>query len=348
MLKELLDMRRRTFFLILSPLIAIIIILSLLVGLLQSAGLLTLNFAASLSEFGLSPTVTSQAQKFTEFLSWLNLPFRILFIPVIFFLALIFHHHNWRIAGWLLDSPLTNVVRRPRSLIADEKTNESEELSAEEVTRHRRTLQHLVANLISLLAFSLAILLTLMQFITSAGLALVATVASTALGFGARDYINDLIMGITAIFEDNFDVGEKMEVLRLTRNLEGVVKKVNVRTATMVTPGGVPITVPHGEMRVFRNFSRGIYSSTSVAFHVPSNSLIQALDALEQLSAESMALFPDLIEPLQIISRSGVVGAQTELLVLGKAVYGRGVDLRLRLFAVIEERLQRQDDLPPI
>ena len=333
-------MKNRTILLILSPFILSLVFLILTVGFLQSLGFTSLNLAPSLLEVGTSPELVRQVQRITGILTWFSLPMRILFLPVVFITALILHHLNWRIAGWLLDSPLTNAVRSPTAVLRTEKTQKKPLPENVYRPQHRKTLQHLIASLISLLAFGTAVLLTMLQFINSAGLALIAAVASTALGFGARDYINDLFMGISDIFEDNFEVGEKVEVLRQAGNLQGDIEKVNVRTTLIQTPDGIPITVPHGEMRVLRNFSRGAYSSTSVSFKVPSRALDQALAELETLSAESMAIFPELVEPLKIISRSGIVGAHTELLIIGKAFWGQGADLRLELLTAIESRLE--------
>ncbi len=333
-------MRGRTILLILSPILLIIILIILMIGILQSAGMMTLNFAASLVEIGVPLPVARFAQDVTAILNWLNFPLRLLFIPVIFIIAFTFHRFNHRLARWLLESPFMHAVRRPNLVLEDGSLSERIKDLDQDGARHRQTLEHLIASAISLIAFSLAAFLSLLQFINPAGLALIATVASTALGFGARDYINDLIMGVTDIFEDDFDVGEKIEVLRLLQHLEGVVSKVNVRTATVLTPDGIPIIIPHGSMRVIRNFSRGNYSSTSITFPVKTADFSETLKRLEELSAESMTLFPELIEPLKIISKSGIVGAETELNILGKANYGEGADLRLQLLTEIEKRIQ--------
>jgi small-conductance mechanosensitive channel len=338
-------MKRRTILLILTPFIIVLVILTLIIGLLQTLGLFSLNIVSSLREIGSAPEIIRQAHWISTTLTVLNLPIRILFVPAIFLVALIFHRLNWRIAGWLLDSSITDAVRRPTAVLGTSHDPTEPIPAGRYRPQHRQTLQHLVASLISLIAFGTAVLLTMLQFINSAGIAVIATVASTALGFGARDYINDLIMGIGDVFEDNFNVGEKVEVLRTSGHLQGTVKKVNVRTALLQTPDGIPVVIPHGEMRVIRNYSRGDYSTTSVSFQVPSHKLEQTIVILDKVTAESMTLFPDLVEPLQLVSRSGDIGAHTELLLTGKARHGRGAALRLALLSTMEDRLE---NLPTI
>ncbi|MDX1414705.1 MAG: mechanosensitive ion channel [Candidatus Promineifilaceae bacterium] len=333
-------MRKRTLLLLLAPFVIVFILLILFIGLLQTIGISSFTLVTSLTEIGTEPRIVSQTQLISDTLARFSLPIRILLIPILFLIALVFHRLNWRIAGWLLDSAITNAVRSPASIMNGDSEQDKVAKKSAYTPQHRQTLQYLVASVISLLAFGTAILLTMLQFINTAGMAVIATVASTALGFGTRDYINDLIMGISAIFEDNFDVGEKIEVIRVLNPLQGNVKKVNIRTALLQTPEGIPITIPHGEIRVFHNFSRGIHSGTTVTFQVPSHNLAQSLEVLHTLVDESPALFPELVEPLKLISRSGVVGAQTELTIIGKAHYGQGVDLRLDLLSTIESRLE--------
>jgi len=333
-------MKRRTILLILTPFIIVLVILPLIAGLLQTVGLTSSNIGSSLSEIGTTPEIIHYANWISATLALLSLPIRILFIPAVFLVALILHRLNWRIAGWLLDSSITNAVRSPTAVWDGGTSQDQPKAGSGYMPQHRQTLQHLVASLITLLAFGTAVLLSMLQFITAAGMAVIATVAATALGFGARDYINDLIMGIGDIFEDNFNVGEKVEVLRANGHLQGIVQKVNVRTTLLQTPDGIPIVIPHGEIRVLRNYSRGVYSTTSVSFQVPSHKLEQTIAVLDAMAAESMILFPDLVEPLQLLSQTGQVGAHTELMLTGKARHGRGAALRLALLSTMEERLE--------
>jgi hypothetical protein len=67
--------------------------------------------------------------------------------------------------------------------------------------------------------------------------------------------------------------------------------------------------------------------------------LHQALLILGELGGEAVALLPNLLEPWQVISESGVIGQQTELTLLAKARFGQAAEMRPRLLALVQERL---------
>jgi hypothetical protein len=75
--------------------------------------------------------------------------------------------------------------------------------------------------------------------------------------------------GISFIFEDTFDVGEKVEIL----NVEGVIEAVNLRTSTLRAPTGELYIVPNGEIRLIRNFSRGRFSITKITLKLAGEDL---------------------------------------------------------------------------
>jgi hypothetical protein len=50
-------------------------------------------------------------------------------------------------------------------------------------------------------------------------------------------------------------------------------------------------------------------------------------------------LLPNLIEPWQIISKSGTVGQNTELTLIAHARFGKGTEMRPRLLNLVNERL---------
>ena len=86
------------------------------------------------------------------------------------------------------------------------------------------TLEGIIASSITLLAFTLATLATIGQFVAVDTLVWMVGLFSAAFGLGARPMISNLLAGIGFIFEDVYGVGEKVELIgRLileTRQLE--------------------------------------------------------------------------------------------------------------------------------
>ena len=200
----------------------------------------------------------------------------------------------------------------------------------------QNTLHSLIASFITFIAFTVAFLFTLNLFVGVDTLVWMVGLFSAAFGLGARPLISDFLTGIGFLFEDTFDVGEKVEML----SVEGVVEKVNLRTTHIRAPTGELYVMPNGEIRVVRNFSRGRFSTIKVTFKLPGTELAQALTVLEELAEEAVLLLPNLLEPWQVISESGTLGQQTELTIIAKARFGMAAEMQPRLLALVQERLQ--------
>lgn len=204
------------------------------------------------------------------------------------------------------------------------------------------TLRSLTANSISVIAFAGATLLTVGQFVSLNTLVWVVGLFSAAFGLGARPIISDFLTGVSFLFEDTFAEGEKVEVVGII-SIEGVIEKVSLRATWLRSRTGELYVVPNGEIRVLRNFSRGLFSTADVKMKIAASDLDRALPVLEQLGAEAVILLPNLLEPWQVISESGVIGQQTELTLLAKARFGKAAEMRPRLLALVRQRLSDLD-----
>lgn len=202
-----------------------------------------------------------------------------------------------------------------------------------------RTLRALLSSAISILGFIVATLATLTLFFSADTLLWVVGLFSAAFGLGARPFISDYLTGITFIFEDTFDVGDKIEIPIYPQRVEGIVEAVTLRVTRIRGMEGELFTMPNGDIRLVRNFSRGEYSPTSVTLKIDAHELGKTLQKLEGFAENAMTLLPNLIEPWKVISKSGELGEQTELTILAKAKFGKGAELRTRLLALLQEQL---------
>jgi small conductance mechanosensitive channel len=158
-------------------------------------------------------------------------------------------------------------------------------------------------------------------------------------GLGARPIISDFLTGVSFIFEDTFDVGEKVEILEV----EGVIEAVNLRTSTLRAPTGELYIVPNGEIRLIRNFSRGRFSTVKVTLKLAAEDLSHAIPILEELANDAVIQLPNLLEPWQVLSESGIIGQNTELTLVAKARFGHGAEMRPRLLALVQEKLSEEN-----
>ena len=209
--------------------------------------------------------------------------------------------------------------------------------------RHERwqTLQGLIAGTITFIAFTAATFASLSLFVHIDTLVWVVGLFSAAFGLGMRPIVSDLLTGLSFIFEQTFEVGEKIEVAGLPGgSAEGVVEAVNLRTSFVRAPTGELLIIPNGEIRVVRNFSRGLFSPANVKLKIDTEDIREALMVLEGLAAEALIRLPNLLEPWQVLSESGEMGRHTQLTVVAKARFGKAAEMRPRLLALIQEHIE--------
>ena len=124
-------------------------------------------------------------------------------------------------------------------------------------TRRRQRLDALSALLDSILGAvvwiaALFIILNVTFGISLAPLLAGAGIVGLALGFGAQDLVKDFISGLFMLAEDQFGVGDVIDVGEAT----GVVERVSLRTTRLRDVTGTVWHVPNGEIRRVGNMSQ--------------------------------------------------------------------------------------------
>jgi moderate conductance mechanosensitive channel len=110
----------------------------------------------------------------------------------------------------------------------------------------------------------------------------VAAVASLALGFGAQTLVKDLINGFFIIFEDQFVIGDMIQVNQET----GRVEHITLRRTVLRNLSGAMVTIPNSLIGQVANLSRD-WSQVFVDITVPSDQAVDAaLTLLEKIAGE--------------------------------------------------------------
>lgn len=321
-------MKRRLLAVLLIPPLVLVGLTALAIGTLRAANINDLSVVESI--IGTSPLAQAVVGNF----HLIRLPLQIIFVVLMFVLAWLLSRISNRLAGWLL---IAAGYEADRAVV---DRGDGEPLTPRLVERRRQTVQQLIAGFITGSGFVLAFLLSVGQFFSLSNLAIVATVAANAFGFAARDFVGDLLNGVSNIFENRFNVGDNISIFRVGDKIEGVVERVTVRTLSIRTRYGELINVPQGEVRILLNYTRGSYSGVDVICKVAAADLPAAMAELLALGQEAPALLPESIEPWTVISRDGALGSAAEIRIHARAHYGHGAGLRLRIMILIEQRLR--------
>ena len=182
-----------------------------------------------------------------------DVPARILLIVVIATLS-----------SWLLRRAIGQVLRRlhsgaiggrvgamrrgvPSALRATQETSLRAEQRLEALTGVLRSIATFTVWLIAAFMILGELGVNLAPLLAGAG------VIGVALGFGSQSLVRDFLSGIFILVEDQFGVGD---IINLDEETEGVVELVSLRTTRLRSVDGTVWHVPNGEIRRVGNMSQ--------------------------------------------------------------------------------------------
>ncbi len=329
------DTLRRALLILLSPLWLALGIISVGVGLAALSNELSTASLGSLIE-----TETAEgAQLVALGVRALLLPFQLIFIALVAGAALWVFHRRDRIAGWVLGEPAA-VSQKPdeRDDGSPSGGEPSDGSPSDDFPPERlRTLQQTLSSIIAIAAIATALVLALVQFISRDDLAVVIAALTSSLAWGARLPIGDLLGGISNVFESNLAVGDRITYRQFDNTIDGIVETVDLRFLSVRAQTGELTSIPFGELRVFRNYSRGDTIGIYAVFPVAARDLRQAYDLLMELAPRSVELVPPLLEPWQPMAPEGLLGEIVDISLFGVTKVDQEDALQLALHALVRE-----------
>ena len=146
-----------------------------------------------------------------------------------------------------------------------------------------RTLAGVINSTGSKVVWAIALLTAAQEFgINVTPVAALAGLASLAVGFGAQNLVRDIISGFYIILEDQYVVGDTIQVSETL----GRVEHLTLRRTVVRDARGALVTLSNGDIRTVGNLSRD-WSQTFVDVSVsPQIAQEKALQALEAAIAE--------------------------------------------------------------
>jgi small-conductance mechanosensitive channel len=172
-------------------------------------------------------------------------------------------------------------------------------------------------------------------------IAAVAGLASLAFGFGAQHLVRDLINGFFIIIEDQFVVGEVVQI----GTAIGRVEYVTLRRTVVRDPQGALVTIPNGEITRVSNLSRD-WGQVFVDISIPQEaSADAALAALERVCAElrnDASWSPVLVDGPRALGVESFGPAGATLRLQLRTVPGRQDDAARELRRRIQNRFEQE------
>lgn len=123
----------------------------------------------------------------------------------------------------------------------------------ERAAQRARTLGTTIASLCSIIIYTVAVMLCLAELEVNLGPILAgAGIVGVALGFGAQSLVRDFLSGVFIVIEDQYGVGDIVDVGEAT----GTVEEVTLRVTRLRGLDGTTWHVPNGEIRRSGNKSQ--------------------------------------------------------------------------------------------
>jgi moderate conductance mechanosensitive channel len=155
----------------------------------------------------------------------------------------------------------------------------SQARSAQAREQQVRALSDLVYSVASKIVWAIAILMAAQEFgINVAPVVILAGLVCLAIGFGAQNLVRDAISGFYIILEDQFAVGDTIQV----SDTIGRVEHLTLRRTVVRDGRGALVTLSNGDIRTVGNLSRDwsqAFVDVALSPQVPQERALQALDA---------------------------------------------------------------------
>jgi moderate conductance mechanosensitive channel len=174
-----------------------------------------------------------------------------------------------------------------------------------------------------------------------------AGILGVALGFGAQNLVKDFLSGMFMMVEDQYGVGDIVDLGEAT----GTVEAVGLRVTTLRDVNGTVWYVRNGEVLRVGNSSQG-YSVAVVDLPVghdadiPETTELAGRTAIE-LTAEGSALADDVLEPPEVLGVESISPGGVTLRITTKVRAGRQWAVQRALLAGIKDAFADAGVPPP-
>jgi small conductance mechanosensitive channel len=147
-------------------------------------------------------------------------------------------------------------------------------------------------------------------------------VVALAVSLGAQTLIKDFIGGLLILAEDQFRVGDVVQI----GDASGSVEQITLRSTQVRDVGGRVIIVPNGDVRVVANASKTwarAIVDLNLSFDADIGRVAQALDTAMARAQVDPEIAPHLLEPPQVLPWSGFNDWSVQVRLMAKTVAGK-------------------------
>ncbi len=188
-----------------------------------------------------------------------------------------------------------------------------------DIEKREKTLTQLIGSFwrITIIAYIAAMVANKLFYFDLSPLFASAGIIGVALGFGAQSLVKDLLAGIFIIAENQYRVGDVVDVMGAT----GTVERVGTRSTVLRDADGNVHYLPNGTIQHVINKTMGYSMSRFTLQLDPSTDISHATDIINETGQRLSKERPwdkKIIEPPKFVSVGDITGRSVELIVAGK------------------------------
>lgn len=215
-----------------------------------------------------------------------------------------------------------------------------------QTSARKKTIEHLLHNCMHyILYFFLVYWLLSILGVPVSSLLAGAGLAGVALGLGAQGFLSDVVNGFFILLEDQFEVGDSVEVGAIT----GLVSTMGIRTTQIRDFDGTLHFIPNRNITIVSNKSRGdmraqidipVYTSTDIN---------KVTSIIQQVNKDNIENYPEIIGSPNIIGLTSKPSGQLVFRVDIFTKNGQQVHIYAEFLKLYYEALNKEKvDLPRI
>ncbi len=178
---------------------------------------------------------------------------------------------------------------------------EKDPLEVAEAKKRAQTLGNILRHALLVVMAFIAILMIMGELGIQLGpLLATAGIGAVAVGFGAQSLVKDVISGFFLILENQYRIGDVIEV----GGVSGLVESVSLRITVLRDLEGRVHTIPNGEIKVVTNFSKEWSRAVvdiGVSYREDIDQVIAVLSEIGKELSEEEPYKSAILEPMQIL-----------------------------------------------
>ena len=229
------------------------------------------------------------------------------------------------------------ILVRVAAAVIDKAFNASQKISE----RKRKTLASVTKSVIKYLLYFFTVCHILTVFgVDITSIIAVASVGSVAIGFGAQNLVQDIISGIFILMEDQYGVGDVIEI----SGLSGSVEHIGIRTTILRSIDGNVHIIPNGQIKAMTNMSKGFNRavvSVGIAYEEDIDHVLDVLKDEMQKIYDEQAIKGLMAVPV-VLGVNNLGDSAVEIGISADSQIGENWQIERELRRIIKNRLAKE------